>query len=109
MDEGTYDSDPEEPLEDSDEELPLLSEDMVVAILTVVDRLPAGAVIKYDAEHGLNWRDPGEWDVYFGDDQDMEMKLVVYDAIYDHLDSIDTRPTLISVEYVHSPYYRLEE
>jgi cell division septal protein FtsQ len=91
----------------STEQFPLLSPEMVSAILTLAERAPQGAVLRYSTEHGLYWRDPGEWEVYFGDGREMQMKLLVYDAIYTHLDAIDTRPSVISVEYVHAPYYRL--
>ena len=37
--------DPEEPLEEPDQEVPLLSQEMVTAILTLVERLPSEAVI----------------------------------------------------------------
>jgi hypothetical protein len=87
---------------------PILDPDMVAAILTLAQEAPQGALIQYNSEHGFSWRDPGEFDVYFGDGQDMQMKLLVFEAIYKHLDAADTRPSTISVEYVHAPYYRLQ-
>jgi len=42
------------------------------------------------------------------EDQDMEMKLSVYQAMVDRLQSEGIQPALISVEYVHAPYYRTE-
>jgi hypothetical protein len=87
---------------------PVVSKELVDAILTLAEQAPEGAVIKFSEEHGLSWNDPGQFEVYFGDDQDIQMKLTVFDAIYDHLDAVDTRPSVISVEHVHSPYYRLQ-
>ena len=49
------------------------------------------------------------WIVYLGDVQDFDMKLHVYQELIDHLKEANTRPALISVEYVHAPYYLLEE
>ena len=49
------------------------------------------------------------WDVFLGDEQDIAVKLSVYRSILDHLKGTENRPVMISVEYVHAPYYRLEE
>ena len=86
----------------------LLTKDMVDAILFMADKAPANSQLIYDPEHGLGWRDQGGWIVYLGDIQDFEMKLHVYEAILQHLKEVNTRPTLISVEFVHAPYYELE-
>jgi len=87
----------------------LLSKEMVAAILFMADKAPANSQLIYDPEHGLGWRDQGDWIVYLGDIQDIEMKLHVYEAILQHLKEANTRPTLISVEFVHAPYYELEQ
>jgi hypothetical protein len=71
--------------------------------------MPADTLLVYDSEHGLGWNDPNGWEVFFGaEDQDMEMKLMVYQALVDRLQSEGIQPALISVEYVHAPYYRME-
>jgi hypothetical protein len=36
------------------------------------------------------------------------MKMAVYQALVDQLKSEGIQPALISVEYVHAPYYRME-
>ena len=87
---------------------PLLPADMVTAILTLAGKAPEGAVLIYDPQHGLGWRDRREWVVYFGDVRDIDMKLAVYRAVLDQLKNEDVRPTMISVEFLHAPYYRLE-
>jgi cell division septal protein FtsQ len=87
----------------------LLSKEMVEAILFMAENAPAKSQLIYDPEHGLGWRDQGDWLVYLGDTQDFEMKLHVYEAILQHLKEANTRPTLISVEFVHAPYYELEQ
>lgn len=98
----------DEQLAEAAERFPVLSPDMVEAILTLAEHAPSGAKIQYNNEHGFYWRDPGDWVVYFGNEQDVPMKLLVYEAIYAYLDKQDTLPSVISVEYVHAPYYRLE-
>jgi hypothetical protein len=86
-----------------------LSADLVSAILALGAKMPADTLLVYDSEHGLGWNDPNGWEVFFGaEDQDMEMKLAVYQALVDRLESEGIQPAMISVEYVHAPYYRME-
>ena len=83
--------------------------EMVSAILTMAEKAPQDATLIYDPAHGLGWKDRRGWDVFFGSLQDMDMKLLVYRAILDSLKGDEMRPALISVEYVHAPYYRLQQ
>ena len=83
--------------------------EMVANLLAIAEHAPPGAPIGYDANHGLTWTDPGGWQVYFGALEDTDMKIRVYEALLAHLDAEDTLPKLISVEYVHAPYYQLEQ
>jgi hypothetical protein len=86
-----------------------LGADLIASILSLGAKMPADTLLVYDSEHGLGWNDPNGWEVYFGrEDQDMEMKLVVYQTLVEHLQSEGIQPALISVEYVHAPYYRME-
>jgi cell division protein FtsQ len=86
-----------------------LSPELVAAILALGAKMPADTVLVYDSQHGLGWNDPNGWDVFFGnEDQDMDMKLSVYQALVERLKSEGIQPALISVEYVHAPYYRME-
>lgn len=86
-----------------------LSPELVSAILSLGAKVPADTLLVYDSEHGLGWNDPNGWEVFFGaEDQDMEMKLTVYQALVERLQSEGIQPALISVEYVHAPYYRME-
>jgi hypothetical protein len=87
----------------------LLSLEMVETVLLMAKRAPGKAKLVYDPEHGLGWQDHRGWIVYLGDMQDFEMKLKVYGALISHLKEANTRPALISVEYVHAPYFVLEE
>lgn len=83
--------------------------EMVANLLAIAEHAPSGVPIVYDANHGLGWTDPGGWQVYFGALEDIEMKIHVYEALLAQLDAEDTMPKLISVEYVHAPYYQLEQ
>ena len=86
-----------------------LSTDLVTAILELGAQMPPDTLLVYDSEHGLGWNDPKGWDVFFGaEDQDMQMKLAVYQSLVERLESEGIQPALISVEYVHAPYYRMQ-
>jgi hypothetical protein len=88
---------------------PLISPEMVQSILLISEQAPAGAKLVYDPAHGLGWKDRRGWDVFLGNEQEIAVKLSVYRSILDHLKGAENRPVMISVEYVHAPYYRLEE
>jgi len=86
-----------------------LTPDLVSSILALGAKMPADTILVYDSEHGLGWNDPNGWEVFFGDeDQDMLMKLLVYQALVERLQSEGIQPVMISVEYVHAPYYRVQ-
>lgn len=86
---------------------PLLTSEMVNAVLLMAKNAPPEALLTYTADHGLVWKDKRGWLVYFGAPRDMEMKLKVYRAILDHTKAQDTRPEVISVEFISAPYYRI--
>ncbi|MBP1702333.1 MAG: putative cell division protein FtsQ, partial [Chloroflexi bacterium] len=87
---------------------PFMTPEFVTAVLTLAEQAPPDVPLLYDGARGFGWRDPGGWDVYFGDAQEMPMKLLVYQEIIARLDDKEeTLPSLVSVEYVHAPYYRL--
>ena len=99
----------ENPLETVTSPVAFTSPAIVEAVLTIQTYLPNGAILIYDGQHGLGWRDRREWDVYLGTDvSEIEMKLNIYKAIWQELKAQGIRPALISVEYLHAPYYRLE-
>ena len=85
-----------------------LSKEMVSAILLLSSQTPEGSPVVYDPAHGLGWQDSKGWKVYFGNLNEMEQKLVIYQALVQQITSNGLTPALISVEYVHHPYYRLE-
>lgn len=87
----------------------LIMPEMVQAILTLQTRIPEGHTIIYHPEYGLGWNDPGGWKVYFGQrPEDMEVRLAIYQALVEMLQKRKLKPTIVSVEYIHAPYYRLQ-
>jgi cell division protein FtsQ len=98
----------EDPLQDG-AATRFLAMEMVHAILAMNEVAPGDTPVVYTPVHGLGWRDERGWDVYFGKfDGEMDMKLNLYEAIVSHLEQSHVHPRLISVEYLHAPYYRLE-
>ncbi len=86
----------------------LLTPDMVTTILMLQTQAPKGTHLVYDELHGLGWRAPQGWDVYFGlDISDIDVKLSVYQAIQERLEVDGINPALISVEQAHAPIYRM--
>lgn len=72
--------------------------------------VPDGTIIIHTAKDGLGWSDPAGWSVYIGQNLDnIEMKMIVYEAIVAKLSDEGITPAVISVENVHAPYYRLEQ
>jgi POTRA domain, FtsQ-type len=86
----------------------LLPVEMVSAILSMSAIAPTNSTLIYSKDHGLGWKDAQGWDAYFGNVRDIDMKLKVYQALVKQLKKEKLKPVLISVEYVHNPYYRLE-
>ena len=86
----------------------MLNSEMVSAILDLNKTMPEETALLYDPDHGLGWEDPQGWQVYFGTtDTDMDEKLQVYLILVDRLIKENIQPTLISVEHLYAPYYRL--
>lgn len=83
---------------------------IVAAVQALSGHTPEGVEIIFDAKHGLGWRDPRGWMVYFGfNEDDMAMKLIVYQSIVDYLQGKGITPAVINVEYLESPYFRMEK
>jgi cell division protein FtsQ len=71
--------------------------------------VPADTQLVYDSQYGLGWEDQLGWEVYFGlQTSDMEQRLVVYQGVVDYLTDHGLQPELVSVEFIHAPYYRME-
>ena len=89
---------------------PVTTPAFVRSILLLNQYLPENTPLQYDPEFGLGWQDPAGWLVYFGKDiQEMETKLTEYQAIIDSLQAKGLTPALISLEFMHAPFYRMEQ
>jgi cell division protein FtsQ len=87
-----------------------LDPDLVATILALNTIIPPDTVLLYNAEHGLGWNDKQHgWKVFFGSEtQNIDQKLLVYQAMAARLEADGIQPELISVEFLHAPYYRME-
>ncbi|MBM3152783.1 MAG: FtsQ-type POTRA domain-containing protein [Chloroflexi bacterium] len=87
---------------------PFMAPAMVQTVLSLSGHVPPGTVMVYDPVYGLGWQDGRGWLVFFGENtEDINMKLLVYEAIVGQLIREGLQPALISVEYLEAPYYRL--
>ena len=84
--------------------------ELVSAIFKSKSHAPEEAELVYDTQHGLGWLDSRGWDVFLGSDiSDLDPKFLIYQAVLEKLQSDGLQPALINVEYIHSPYYRMEQ
>jgi hypothetical protein len=84
--------------------------EFIQSALTLGKRLPAGTVLSFTKRDGFSWHDnQNNWKVYFGFKLDnLEQKWLVYEAIVQMLLDKGIHPNMISVAYVHAPFFRLE-
>jgi hypothetical protein len=81
----------------------------VQGILALTEYVPQGSFLQYDPGFGLGWQDPRGWLVYFGKDTtDIKLKLAEYETIVATLTEQNLTPSLISLEFIDAPFYRLE-
>lgn len=62
----------------------------------------------YDPSHGLSFIDGQGWRAYFGSGEDMERKMIVYEAIVNELQARGEVAQYISVSNQEKPYYRVQ-
>lgn len=90
--------------------LPSTTPEFVQAVLSLSAYIPEGTALQFDPQFGLGWRDPNGWLVYFGrDTNNIDVKLSEYQTIIGALEKQNIIPALISLEFLHAPYYRLEQ
>jgi hypothetical protein len=86
----------------------LLHPEMVTAILFLSEYLPEGASLMYHERFGIGWDDiENEWQVFFGKKLDqMPVRISLYQAVIEDIQTRNVHPVLISIEQVKAPYYR---
>ena len=80
------------------------------ALTSLSKQMPKKTVLAYTDKDGFGWRDPHGWQVFIGSSLDnLDEKLLVYKGIVDQLNKDGIQPSLIGVENIDAPYYRLEQ
>ncbi|HHX08174.1 MAG TPA: FtsQ-type POTRA domain-containing protein [Chloroflexi bacterium] len=98
-----------EPLEASGEKISPIDPNFVLAIQKLNSIKPADVPMIYDTKNGLGWADPHGWQVFFGTKtDDIDLKLTEYNHIVQAILDRNLQPVLISMEFLHAPFYRLE-
>lgn len=89
--------------------VPMLSNELVSTLQEMGAIIPADTPILFSTEHGFGWNDPNGWQVYFGKSlAEMSQKLLVYQKLVESLEEQGIEPSMISVEFLHAPFYRTE-
>ena len=100
LDDGS-DSDSEDGLQ------AFVPEEFINAVFALNSRMPKNSKLVFNNSQGFGWSDPEGWKVFFGTEiGDIESKLQVYYAVVEKLEGEGITPDLISVAYLHAPYYR---
>jgi hypothetical protein len=87
----------------------MIPSEMVATLQAMGTYIPAGTPILFSPEHGFGWEDPQGWRVYLGKSLvDINQKLLIYQRFVEALEEQGIEPSLISVEYMHAPFYRTE-
>ncbi len=83
---------------------------LVDSVSALAAFIPADVDLIYDPIHGLGWHDTRGWIVYFGfNDDDAEQKMNVYQTLVEYLEGKRISPKMINIEYIDSPYFRMEQ
>jgi len=79
------------------------------AIMQLTSQIPAERTFLFDSHRGLGWNDSQGWKIFVGLDlEKINEKMLAYSSIVSELTRQGIHPTLVSVEYLHAPYYRLD-
>lgn len=79
------------------------------AIIRLKSQIPSQSTFIYDPHRGLGWNDTHGWKIFVGLDlENINEKMLAYERIVSELTSQGIHPSLVSVEYLHAPYYRMD-
>ncbi|MDO9545744.1 MAG: FtsQ-type POTRA domain-containing protein [Pelolinea sp.] len=83
---------------------------LLTAILQLNAWMPGESVLLYQEKRGIGWKDVRGWDVFIGSKlENINDKMVMYETIVRELEKQGIQPSMVSVEFLHAPYYRLDE
>jgi cell division septal protein FtsQ len=86
-----------------------LDKSLLDAAITLSQVVPAGVPLVYTQDHGLGWQAEQGWQTFVGIDlTEITAKMAMYESIVANLSAQGITPGMVSVEYLHAPYYRME-
>ena len=87
----------------------LIDPGLLAAIVRLNTQIPSEKVLLFDSHRGLGWNDPRGWKIFVGFNLErINEKRLAYEKIASELINQGIQPTMVSVEYLHAPYYRLD-
>jgi Cell division septal protein len=82
---------------------------LLLGILQLNAWMPAEKTLLYQKQRGLGWADARGWDVFVGRKlENINDKMVMYETIVRNLESQGINPSMVSVEFLNAPYYRVD-
>lgn len=92
-----------------DPSIPPVDPSFILALQKLNTIKPADTPMLFTRENGIGWADPNGWQVFFGNNtEDIDLKLIEYSHIVKTILDRNLQPILISMEFLHAPFYRLE-
>ena len=83
---------------------------LLTAILQLNAWMPEESVLLYQEKRGIGWSDIRGWDVFIGSKlENINDKMLMYETIVRKLEEQGIQPSMVSVEFLHAPYFRLED
>ena len=87
-----------------------IDSNLLTAILKLNAWMPDESVLLYQEKRGIGWTDLRGWNVFIGSKlESINDKMLMYETIVTKLEEEGVQPSMVSVEFLHAPYYRLEE
>jgi hypothetical protein len=86
---------------------PAIDPAVLWSAVALTERLPYATDLSYSMDGGLGFYDPRGWRVSFGSGDDMDIKIVLYEALARRLVDSGAAIEHVSVEDPSSPYYKL--
>jgi cell division protein FtsQ len=86
-----------------------IESNLLVGVLQLNAWMPNESTLLYQKQRGLGWKDTRGWDVFVGQKlESINDKMVMYETIVRNLEKQEINPTIVSVEFLNAPYYRVE-
>ncbi len=86
-----------------------IDSNLLVGVLQLNAWMPNEKTLLYQKQRGLGWKDVRGWDVFVGQRlENINDKMVMYETIVRNLEEQGVNPSLVSVEFLNAPYYRVD-